>query len=153
MTIKELFDQAIKNDFTDLQALIMFLVFEKQVVNMQDDTKELDLYFLDKHNTRMNKELHEYKQKMKIRYKKTAYEATNGKETIYVLADSLDHAKLVASRYIDNVTSVKPINKHTQMIYKDRHMTLIDVIKTKKTEFLGGFKVENIYQRKENQKF
>jgi len=48
MTLNELYDLAIKHDYLDLQALIMFLVYEKKVLKMEDDSSELDLYFLEK---------------------------------------------------------------------------------------------------------
>jgi hypothetical protein len=43
-----------------LQLLIEFLVYEKKVVSFEDDKKALDLYFMEKHKTRMNGLLQEY---------------------------------------------------------------------------------------------
>lgn len=67
MQIKQLFKQALDNEFIDLQALILFLTIEKQVVSMEDDTESLDLYFQKNHSERMNKELIEYKKRMNMK--------------------------------------------------------------------------------------
>ncbi len=61
MTLKEVYENAILEDYESLQLLIEFLIFEKQVLTFEDDSKELDLYFLPKHKERMNKLLMEYK--------------------------------------------------------------------------------------------
>lgn len=58
---------------TDLIALIMFLVFEKKVLTLDDEAKELDLYFLPKHKERMNHELAAYKEKLSMKYPKALY--------------------------------------------------------------------------------
>lgn len=107
MRVSELFDYANKNDFTDLQALIMFLVFEKKVLNMDDDTSELDLYFLEKHSSRMNKELHSYKKKMNMGYKPDVYMVKTDKGIVYVYAHSEVEAKTVVNKRLMKVSEVK----------------------------------------------
>lgn len=90
MTLGELLRGSTEQDFIDLQALIMFLVFEKKVLTLDDDTKELDLYFLEKHRARMNREINAYKKKMKMQYKPNVFEIKikpkRGYRTVYVLA-------------------------------------------------------------------
>src|SRR5699024_6914567 len=89
MTIKELFKQAVEQNLLDLQILIMFLVYEKQVLTMDDDTKELDLYFLEKHHKRMRKLLLEYKAKLKMKEKPCAWKVyTNKNEILYVYTEN-----------------------------------------------------------------
>ena len=92
MTLKELLDESIEQDFIDLQALIMFLVFEKQVLALDDSRDELGLYFLKKHRDRMNRELRAYKKKMKMQYKPNVFEIQikpkNGYKTVYILAQT-----------------------------------------------------------------
>src|SRR5690606_24842581 len=89
MTLGELLRETNEHDYIDLQALIMFLVFEKKVLTLDDNTKELDLYFLKKHRERMNRELHAYKQKMKMQYKPNVFEVKikpKDYKTVYILA-------------------------------------------------------------------
>lgn len=139
MTIKELFDQSIRNDYTDLQALIMFLVYDKKVLTMEDDSKELDLYFLSKHNERMNKELHSYKQKMKLDYGLRVYKMISDHKVTYILAKSEKQAKLIASRNNVRYTKVKLKCEDTLMNYNGIDMLLRDVIRNKKPKVLGGY--------------
>ena len=73
MQIKELYKQSLEHELIDLQALILFLTIEKQVISMDDNVHKLDLYFQKQHSERMNKELSEYKQKLNMRYNKNLY--------------------------------------------------------------------------------
>ena len=65
MTIKELYAEAIKeeahNGTWSLSLLIEFLIFEKKVLNWDDDKSELDLYFKPNNAKRMNELLLDYK--------------------------------------------------------------------------------------------
>jgi|SRR5690625_1377906 len=140
MSIKELFEHAIDQQYTDLQALIMFLVFEKKVLDMSDDTNELDIYFLEKHNKRMNQELMAYKNKMGIEYGNHVFSVSNNNETIFVLANSFDQAKLIASRHYVKYNEVIACDMDTEMEYKESIITLRDVAKGKENGILGGYK-------------
>ena len=140
MTIRELFEASLKSAYTeDLQALIMFLVFEKKVLSMDDDTKELDLYFLEKHNRRMNKELHAYKKKMNIKYGKRVYELSNDTNAIYVLANSVDQAKLIGARNGINFNDARLCDLDEIMLYNDKEMQLKDIVKNRQQSVLGGY--------------
>lgn len=140
MRVSELFDYANKNDFTDLQALIMFLAFEKKVLNMDDDTSELDLYFLEKHSSRMNKELHSYKKKMNMGYKPDVYMVKTEKGTIYVYAHSEVEAKTVVNKRLMKVSEVKVCYMDDLMNLNGRNMTFRTIVQDKNApEILGGF--------------
>ncbi len=87
MSVKELFQSAIEYKQDDLQALIMFLVFEKQVLTMEDSKKELELYYLPKHEERMGKELTAFKRKIKMKNRPSFYKVfTHQGTTIYISA-------------------------------------------------------------------
>ena len=130
MNIKELFDYAIDDSNTDLQALIMFLVFEKKVLTMEDDTKKLDLYFLEKHNERMNKELHAYRKKMSINYHHLDFfEVICEKRTVYVLAYTELQAFNLTKRYIPK--EIKPIDKDNLMEYEGQLIKLKNITRDK----------------------
>ena len=90
MTIRELFEYALKNKDENLQALIMFVVLEKKVHSWDDDKSVLDIYFLPKHRERMTKLINEYKKKMNLKSSPSHYEV-NG--SIYVYADDETQAR------------------------------------------------------------
>ena len=79
--------EAFSEDDINLQALIMFLVFEKEVLSMEDDKSKLDLYFLPKHEERMGKELTAYKKKINAKERASCFKVyTKQGETLYVYA-------------------------------------------------------------------
>ncbi|MBP1971616.1 hypothetical protein J2Z83_003767 [Virgibacillus natechei] len=138
MKIKELFEQS--NEYTDLQALIMFLTLEKQVLSMSDDVNELDLYFKEKHNVRMNKELFAYKKKMNMRYRPYLYEIKSEKFTyLYILAHSEIQARRIANENLVEATDIKTCDEDNVMSFEDRDMTVRTLVKNKKIGILGGF--------------
>lgn len=147
MLVKDVLDQAMEDNAVDLQALIMFLVFGKQVLSMDDDIKKLDLYYLDKHKKRMNRELKAYKKRMNIKYDPNVYEITvdkKGYKAIYILA----HTKVQAESYCRSIF-FEPLE--TNLCDDDQLMTKynkaneginlkIKDLKTNKIpSFLGGF--------------
>ena len=119
---------------TDLKALILFLVHEKEVHTLEDDSKELELYFLDKHKERMNKELTAYKKKIGLKYGKKVYKfKKNDHQFMYVLAKSIDQAKFLISNYDYN--DIKICNLDKEM---SNGLTLREIIKNKQPQILGG---------------
>ena len=86
MNLREVLEDAMNKDLIDLQALIMFLVMEKEVLTLEDDVSELDLYFLERHHKRMNAELHAYKRKMSMQEKPCAWRVYTDNETLYIYA-------------------------------------------------------------------
>src|SRR5690554_5990737 len=108
MTIKELLNHAIEDECIDLQALIMFLVFEKKVLDFEQDISELDLYFLDKHRKRMNALITEYKAKMNIIPKKSIYEVRSTGKTYLVKAKTNDELESTCFLNGINIESYRP---------------------------------------------
>ena len=147
MTLGELLREANEHDYIDLQALIMFLVFEKKVLTLDDDTKELDLYFLKKHNERMNRELHAYKQKMKMQYKPYVFEIkVKPKEysTLYILAQTRVQAESfcrsllyepIDTSVCDNELLMTKYNQKNEEI----NVKIKDLKNNKIPSLLGGF--------------
>mgnify|MGYP001222849922 FL=1 len=134
MKLKELYDLAIKEDYIDLQALILFLVYEKQVLTLEDDSKELDLYFLDKHKERMNKELRIYKKKIGLKYGMQVYKfKRNDHEFMYVLAKSIEQAKFMMANYEYKEIRICDLDKEMS-----NGLTLKEIIKGKTPQILGG---------------
>lgn len=63
MTIRELYNGAVIYKLDSLILLLDFLLFEKEVINLESDKAELDLYFKENNRARMNKLLIEFKTK------------------------------------------------------------------------------------------
>lgn len=63
MTVRELYNEAIKEGHYSLQLLIEFLLLEKRVIQLNDDTSVLDYYFQEKFHRKMNEYLAEYEKK------------------------------------------------------------------------------------------
>lgn len=61
MDLKEVYTDAIQQEFESLSLLIEFLVLEKKVLTWESDYKELDLYFKPNNKKRMNNLLLDYK--------------------------------------------------------------------------------------------
>src|SRR5690625_4748555 len=99
----------------------MFLVIEKQVLTMDDDKSELDLYFLPKHNDRMEKELTAYKKKINAKERASCFKVyTKQGETLYVYTMT----ELQASAFIKSL-NYEPL----KIVYEsgDRLMTFNNV--------------------------
>ncbi|MBP1950047.1 hypothetical protein [Virgibacillus litoralis] len=61
MTIRDLYNDAVKFDESHVLLLLDFLLFEKRSIAFNDDVSVLELYFNAKHKERMNQLLLEYK--------------------------------------------------------------------------------------------
>lgn len=89
MTLKEYYELAVRNEFTDLYVLIMFLVYEKKALSFADTKDKLEYYLQDRFKKSMNQYLTEYKKKLNINYKPNVYEVQiepKHYKTIYILA-------------------------------------------------------------------
>lgn len=143
MSIGEAFEQAMKYDYVDLQALIMFLVFEKQVLTMEDNTKELDIYFKEKHNQRINKELHAYKSKMNINYGPSVHEIETTNQTLFIYAHSQKQAEFIAYQNMIKIDQIKLANMDELVSNNGKNIRLRDLVKGKSPCLLGGYDVTN----------
>lgn len=106
---------------------------------MDDDQKELELYFLPKHKERMNKELIDYKRKMKMKYGPFVFEVVDGQRVYYVLAFSEKQARFIANNNLINVDEIKTCDLDQLMTLNDVDMTFRTMIKDKKPCVLGGY--------------
>lgn len=62
-TIRHYYEQAMLQGFGDLENLIEFLLIKKEVIRLDSDVSELDLYFKPNNRKRMNQLLNEYKER------------------------------------------------------------------------------------------
>jgi len=60
MKLREIYQEAIKQNFPSLCLLLEFLILEKKVLTWDDHDSELDLYFKQNNKPRMSKLLKEY---------------------------------------------------------------------------------------------
>lgn len=138
MTIGELYELAIEYDQIDVQALIMFLVFEKQVHTFDDDVKVLDLYFLERHHERMTKELTQYKNKMNMQYPPDVYRVETTAETLYILARDMKQARSFAISNGYNVIDVTVTLKDSEFYINHALTTIKQLSKYKKAPTILG---------------
>ena len=144
MLIKGLLEKAIEHNLVDLQALIMFLVFEKEVLSMDDEKSSLNLYYLPKHRERMNHEISEYKKKMGMNYTLNVYEIKTGYHTIYVQAMNEGQAKQHAFNKGYKPTGTKAMDDDLLMVTENRkndeiYARLKDLKQDITPKILGGF--------------
>lgn len=139
MLIKQILHEAFENDDINLQALIMFLVFEKEVLSMEDDKSKLDLYFLPKHEERMGSELTVYKKKMKMKEAPTCYrlETSNG-ETLYVKADGEQQARAFVLSLNYQITTINITPDSQLMSFNGKNITMKEIMKDKPSPYLIG---------------
>jgi len=148
LLIKDLLDESIKENDVNLQALIMFLVFEKKVLSMNDGTHELDLYFLPKHNERMGNELTKFKEKMNMGNSASCYRVyTHEEETVYVKSIDNNQAMLfVKSMGLNPVTSCY-VSESELMLYNGKHQTIKEIIKSMPVPcYIGSNQTEQQYK-------
>lgn len=60
-TIRYFYEQSMLQDLPALTVFIDYLLFEQEVISLEDDISELDLYFKPNNRSRMNKLINEYK--------------------------------------------------------------------------------------------
>ncbi|ABI36859.1 hypothetical protein [Geobacillus virus E2] len=63
MTVRELYNEAVKDGHYSLCLLIEFLTIEKQAIKLDDDASGLDYYFQPRFHRKMNEYLAWYEQK------------------------------------------------------------------------------------------
>jgi hypothetical protein len=66
-TLRELYKDAIIGKHYSLQLLIEFLVYEKKVLNFEEDKDKLNYYFQEKFSNKLNEHLAEYKEKRSMK--------------------------------------------------------------------------------------
>ena len=121
----------------------MFLVFEKEVLSMSDDIKELDLYFLPKHKKRMNEEIESYKKKMNINYGLELYEITDETTKHYISAYSEKQARYIATNNFIEVDKVRKIHEDVMMSLNNVDLTVSNLLKGANTSVVGKFNYDN----------
>src|SRR5699024_906880 len=110
---------------------------------MKDDTKELDLYFKEKHNKRMNKELHAYKKKTNMNYGPSVYEIETPNQTLFIYAYSQKQAEFIAYQNMIKIDHIKLVNMDKLVYTNGKNITLRNLVKNKKPCLLGGYEVMN----------
>ena len=139
MLIKQILHEAFQKNDINLQALIMFLVFEKQVLSMESNKSDLDLYFLPKHQERMNKELRAYKQKMNLVDKPSCYKVfTASGQTLYVKAKHEQQARAYAQSLNYKVLEIKYVSESMLMSFNGVNKTIRYIMGGKPEPYLLG---------------
>lgn len=138
----------MEREYQDLECLIMFLVFEKQVLSFDDDSSELDLYFLDKHTKRMNRELHAYKAKMNIKNKMKVFKVQQNNSIYYIAAYTEKQARYIAYENMIQIEEIESQPLGDLMYNGTTNITLKELIKNAQPCILGNYDVSN-YEEEE----
>ena len=148
MDIKTALEKSIQSNQVDMQALILFLVMEKQVLKMDDDAKELDLYFKENNRKRMNQELRAYKQKLKMKYKPNVYKVLTTDRVLYIYAKDAYECNSLASTLSSGVLSIK-VSIDNEMLLNGEFEAIKSITRNKQTPFLLGWnRSEQLYKQK-----
>lgn len=149
MTVEELLDWAVEHEDVDLQALIMFLVYEKKTLQLSDNSDKIKFYTQDKFKVRMNDFLNDYKKKLNMQYKANVYSIitqTPEKYTFYLAARSEKEAREWTFKHRYKVESITPMPLDMKMVWVDKQgneiYTTIKKLRDQVKEipsFIGGF--------------
>jgi len=66
MKLREVYQEAIKQQFISVCLLLEFLIIEKKVLSWDDHDSELELYFKPNNKPRMTKLLKEYAERNEV---------------------------------------------------------------------------------------
>ena len=139
MLIKQILHDAFQKNDANLQALIMFLVFEKEVLSMESDKSELDLYFIPKHHERMNKELINYKKKMNLVDKSSCYKFfTSRGETLYIKAKHEQQAIAYVQSLNYKILEMRHVSDSMLMSFNGVDKTIKEIMGGKPEPYLLG---------------
>lgn len=145
MTLKELLKEAIQHEEHELEHLILFLVFEKKVLSLDDDSSELNFYFKPKFRKRMIEHLKKYQKQINntpVKY----YQVKTPERFYYVKAESSVQAEIYILSKGREIVSIERLLGKTVMHIVDEkwnvvlETTLEELGRNKKTPtFLGGY--------------
>ncbi|WP_163536339.1 hypothetical protein [Gracilibacillus sp. YIM 98692] len=110
----------MEEQYYGLQSLIMFVVFEKQVLTLEDDQSELDLYFKPKHHERMKQLLLNYQKTIGIETPLLGYWAETGEEPVTLLAENEEQARELLQRNGYTVKRIKMLDPKEELVYVRR---------------------------------
>ena len=149
MTVEEMLHWATEHENVDLQALIMFLVYEKKTLSLSDHSDKIKFYTQEKFKSRMNDYLSDYKNKLNMQYKANVYSIITqnpNRYTIYVVALDEQQAKEWAFKHRYKVHDIQPCRLDLDMVWVDHKgnevYTNIKKLRDQTTEIpsmLGGF--------------
>jgi hypothetical protein len=63
MMVRDLYQEAVKNNHYSLKLMIEYLINERKVLKMTDNSEQLTYYLQDKFAKRMNEYLADYKER------------------------------------------------------------------------------------------
>ncbi|MDX8047591.1 hypothetical protein SH601_16635 [Gracilibacillus sp. S3-1-1] len=120
MKLGELLQEAIDMNAYGLQSLIMLVVFEKQVLTLEDEEKELDLYFEPHNAKRLNQILIDYQKKLGIQHEPLFYWVTAAAGDYIVKAESKEQAEFYIHQSIGGVKKSSYMEAETELVQLDQ---------------------------------
>src|SRR5690625_4614456 len=111
----------------------MFLVYEKQVLSLEDDSSKLGLYFLEKHQDRMKRELHAYKAKMNFSENPNCWKVyTSCKKILYVYTENKLQARTYAITMKYEPLKVLYVHNDEVMTVNNTNVTIGSLVEGKR---------------------
>lgn len=146
MTVEEMLEWSVSQENVDLQALILFLVYEKKTLSLDDDSEKIRFYTQDKFKGRMNEFLSSYKKKLNMQNKTFVYSIITQKGTLYAVAQTENDARFLVSKYNLTIESIEVMPENYTMVDVDpqgneTYFTIKELKEraTKTPSILGGF--------------
>ncbi|KAB8127388.1 hypothetical protein F9U64_17915 [Gracilibacillus oryzae] len=120
MTLRELLQISIEEEYTGLKSLIMFLVFEKKVLSLDSADTELDLYFQANNHERMKQLLTAYQKDTGIKHKLSGFLAETDQGEVTVVAVNEREARKLLQKNRCELHQITMLSGETIMEARNR---------------------------------
>lgn len=146
MTVEEMLEHAVEQENEDLKVLILFLVYEKKTLSLDDDSDKISFYTQDKFKSRMNDFLSSYKEKINVQDKTFVFSIITHKGTLYALGKTENDVRYLVGRYNLKIHDIEIMPDGYEMVELDEegretYYTIkeLEDRATKIPSILGGF--------------
>ena len=147
MNVEETLEWAVDQGYTDMHMLIMFLVYEKKTLSLDDPGDKINYYLQDRFKPKMDEYLSSYKKKLNVRYKTNIFSIITQKGTYYALANSENEVMYLAKKYGFEIESAEMMTDDDylmSLVDEKENETLITIKQLKERaakvpSILGGF--------------
>lgn len=129
--IKDLYMAAILNNHQSLIMLIDFLMNEKKVLTLEDDSSKLEHYLQDKYKNKMNEFLEEYnlaKKFVAVASEMNVFQIRYSNTFFYVAAETMEQAENYFKEEYGNLHEIRVELPDLEVEGKDELLTLRHLI-------------------------
>ena len=116
MIVEEMLEEAVGEGHEDLQHLILFLVYEKKTLSLDDSSDKIQFYTQGKFSAKMNEFLSSYKKKLNAPEKTFVYTIITQKGTLYALAHSENEVRFLLRNTDHTIQSMNVLPDDYEMV-------------------------------------